>query len=148
MNTRTVTILARVDLARPVSVRRDPALVELLQQAALRLHADHFGEPGPGETLHVLCCPTTEWDAAAHGPVRILDLVRNPCHATGGVAVVVTDSFVASLSRHLLLTLAATVGPDGRPGLRPVPVPAPAGDRGGDRGGDRDDEPTVVGVPA
>lgn len=140
MTTRTVTILARVDLTRPVTVRRDPALVELLQESALRLHGDHFGEPGPGETLHVLCCPTTEWDAAAHGPVRILDLVRNECQATGGVAVVVTDSFVAPLSRHLVCTVTATVGPDGRRGLRPVPVPV------GDR--DRAGEPTVVGSPA
>ncbi len=144
MNTRTVTILARVDLTRPVTVRRDPALVGLLQESALRLHADHFGEPGAGETLHVLCCSPADWDAAAHGPVRILDLVRNPCQAAGGVAVVVTDSFVAALSRHLVCTVVATVGADGRLGLRPVPVPAPAGDRAGDRG----EEPAVVGSPA
>ncbi|WP_447643696.1 hypothetical protein [Nocardioides zeae] len=123
MNTRTVTIVARVDLTRPVTVRRDPALVHLLQEAALRFHADHFGGLEAGDTLHVLCCSPDEWDAAAHGPVRILDLVRNPTTTSGGVAVIVTDAFVASLSRHRVVTVAPTSGPDGRSSrVRPVPV--------------------------
>lgn len=114
MSPRTVTVLARLDLARPVTVRHDAGLLQLLQESALRLHADRYGAASAGTALHVLACPPADWDGATTGPVRIVDLVRDrsarPTARTGGVAVVVTDDDAAAASPHRLVTVEAPAG--------------------------------------